>query len=212
MTRAAQRPARLHLLAVRQGGHARTRRSTTPPSSGCAASPPLLRADLRGSGVGVTTVFPGFIRDAGMFADAEVKLPAGVGTRTPGATSPTPSSPAIERNTRRDRRRTAAAAPEHGVREPCAGDGRHGSRGASARMRSPARWPPASATSAEPSDSEERLLTLRLPPSSPRPSVRSDARCRSCRGLRVPCFARTHRVAYRVSPSRARRSRSCCGA
>lgn len=42
-----------------------------------------LRADLRTSGVGVSCVFPGFIRDAGMFADAGVKLPAGVGTRTP---------------------------------------------------------------------------------------------------------------------------------
>jgi short-subunit dehydrogenase len=42
-----------------------------------------LRADLRASGVGVSAVFPGFIRDAGMFADAEVKLPPGVGTRTP---------------------------------------------------------------------------------------------------------------------------------
>lgn len=42
-----------------------------------------LRADLHGSGVGVTTVFPGFISDAGMFADADVKLPPGVGTRTP---------------------------------------------------------------------------------------------------------------------------------
>jgi uncharacterized protein len=42
-----------------------------------------VRADLRESGVGVTTVFPGFIRDAGMFADAGVKLPAGVGTSTP---------------------------------------------------------------------------------------------------------------------------------
>jgi uncharacterized protein len=42
-----------------------------------------LRADLHGSGVGVTTVFPGFISDAGMFADADVKLPSGVGTRTP---------------------------------------------------------------------------------------------------------------------------------
>jgi short-subunit dehydrogenase len=28
-------------------------------------------------------VFPGFIRDAGMFADSEVKLPPGVGTRAP---------------------------------------------------------------------------------------------------------------------------------
>jgi short-subunit dehydrogenase len=42
-----------------------------------------LRADLRSRGVGVSTVFPGFIRDAGMFADAEVKLPPGVGTRRP---------------------------------------------------------------------------------------------------------------------------------
>jgi short-subunit dehydrogenase len=42
-----------------------------------------LRADLRDRGVGVSTVFPGFIRDAGMFADAGVKLPPGVGTRTP---------------------------------------------------------------------------------------------------------------------------------
>jgi short-subunit dehydrogenase len=42
-----------------------------------------LRADLHGSGVGVSAVFPGFIREAGMFADSGVKLPVGVGTRTP---------------------------------------------------------------------------------------------------------------------------------
>jgi uncharacterized protein len=42
-----------------------------------------LRADMRTSGIGVSAVFPGFIRDAGMFADADVKLPAGVGTRSP---------------------------------------------------------------------------------------------------------------------------------
>jgi short-subunit dehydrogenase len=42
-----------------------------------------LRQDLYGTGVGVTTVFPGFIRDAGMFAEAGVKLPPGVGTRSP---------------------------------------------------------------------------------------------------------------------------------
>ncbi len=34
-----------------------------------------MRAELHGTGVGVSTVFPGFIRDAGMFADAGVKLP-----------------------------------------------------------------------------------------------------------------------------------------
>lgn len=42
-----------------------------------------LREDLRPHGVGVSTVFPGFIRDAGMFAEADVKLPRGVATRTP---------------------------------------------------------------------------------------------------------------------------------
>jgi len=42
-----------------------------------------LRADLRASGVGVSAIFPGFIRDAGMFADAGVKLPPGIGTRSP---------------------------------------------------------------------------------------------------------------------------------
>ena len=43
-----------------------------------------LGSDLRGTGVGVTTVFPGFIREAGMFHDARVRLPPWVGTRTPG--------------------------------------------------------------------------------------------------------------------------------
>jgi short-subunit dehydrogenase len=42
-----------------------------------------MREDLRGHGVGVSTVFPGFIRDAGMFADSGVTLPPGVGTRSP---------------------------------------------------------------------------------------------------------------------------------
>lgn len=42
-----------------------------------------LREDMRDPGVGVSTVFPGFIRDAGMFAEAGVKLPRGVKTRSP---------------------------------------------------------------------------------------------------------------------------------
>ncbi len=42
-----------------------------------------LRADLRPNGVGVSAIFPGFIRDAGMYADTGVKLTPGVGTRTP---------------------------------------------------------------------------------------------------------------------------------
>lgn len=44
-----------------------------------------LREDLAGarSGVGVSVVMPGFIRDAGMFADSGAKAPPGTGTATP---------------------------------------------------------------------------------------------------------------------------------
>lgn len=42
-----------------------------------------LRQDLDGSGVGVTLVSPGFIRDAGMFAEGGVDLPKGVRTKSP---------------------------------------------------------------------------------------------------------------------------------
>lgn len=42
-----------------------------------------LRADLAPSGVGVSLVSPGFIREAGMFADAGAKPPPGMGTATP---------------------------------------------------------------------------------------------------------------------------------
>ena len=42
-----------------------------------------LRQDLHGTGVGVSTVFPGFIRDAGMFAEHVATLPKGVGTSSP---------------------------------------------------------------------------------------------------------------------------------
>jgi short-subunit dehydrogenase len=56
-----------------------------------------LRADLRSSGVGVSAVFPGFIRDAGMFADAGVELPAGVGTASPEDVA-SATVQAIERN------------------------------------------------------------------------------------------------------------------
>jgi uncharacterized protein len=42
-----------------------------------------LRADLARRGVGVSVVFPGFIRDAGMFHDSGTVLPKGVGTSTP---------------------------------------------------------------------------------------------------------------------------------
>jgi short-subunit dehydrogenase len=42
-----------------------------------------LRGDLAPRGVGVSVVFPGFIRDAGMFHESGAKLPKGVGTSTP---------------------------------------------------------------------------------------------------------------------------------
>jgi short-subunit dehydrogenase len=42
-----------------------------------------LREDLRADGVGVSVILPGFIRDAGMFADSRATLPPWVGTRSP---------------------------------------------------------------------------------------------------------------------------------
>jgi short-subunit dehydrogenase len=42
-----------------------------------------LRAELAGSGVGVSIVMPGFVSEAGLYADAAVKLPFYVGTRRP---------------------------------------------------------------------------------------------------------------------------------
>lgn len=42
-----------------------------------------LREDLAGERVGVSVIEPGFVRDAGMFVEAEGKLPPGVRTVTP---------------------------------------------------------------------------------------------------------------------------------
>jgi short-subunit dehydrogenase len=42
-----------------------------------------LREDLRKQNIGVSVVLPGFISDAGLFADANVRLPVGVRTRPP---------------------------------------------------------------------------------------------------------------------------------
>lgn len=44
-----------------------------------------LRSDLHGTGVGVSVIFPGFVRDAGMFADSGATLPFGVRTVSPDA-------------------------------------------------------------------------------------------------------------------------------
>ena len=42
-----------------------------------------MRQDLHGSGVGVSAVFPGFVRDAGMFAASNTAPPPGAGTVSP---------------------------------------------------------------------------------------------------------------------------------
>jgi short-subunit dehydrogenase len=56
-----------------------------------------LRADLHRTGVGVSCVFPGFIREAGIFADSNVKIPPGIGTRSPSDVARAVAR-AIERN------------------------------------------------------------------------------------------------------------------
>jgi short-subunit dehydrogenase len=56
-----------------------------------------LRADLNPKGVGVSLVSPGFIREAGMFADAGAKPPPGMGTSTPDQVGAA-TVRAIERN------------------------------------------------------------------------------------------------------------------
>jgi short-subunit dehydrogenase len=51
--------------------------------AGLRAFATSLRQDLHGTGVGVSTIFPGPIRDAGMWAEGGATPPFGVGTRTP---------------------------------------------------------------------------------------------------------------------------------
>ena len=57
-----------------------------------------LREDLRPAGIGVSVVSPGFVREAGMFADAGSKPPPGLGTTTPKKVGK-----AVARAIRRDR-------------------------------------------------------------------------------------------------------------
>jgi short-subunit dehydrogenase len=56
-----------------------------------------LREDMRPHGVGVSVVSPGFVRGAGMWADAEVKPPPMIGTTTPEKVGRAVAQ-AIERN------------------------------------------------------------------------------------------------------------------
>jgi short-subunit dehydrogenase len=82
-------------MIARQRGHlvfisSLNGRAATPASSLYSAAKFGLRGfalgirqDLRADHVGVSLVHPGFIREAGLFADAGVELPRGVGTRSP---------------------------------------------------------------------------------------------------------------------------------
>jgi short-subunit dehydrogenase len=63
-----------------------------------------LRQELHGTGVGVSTIFPGPIRDAGMLADTGVTLPRGFGT-----SSPEDVARAVARAIERDKPETTVA-------------------------------------------------------------------------------------------------------
>jgi short-subunit dehydrogenase len=65
------------------------------------------RQDLRGTGVSASLVLPGFIRDAGMFADAAVDPPLGMGTGTPAQVGG-----AVVRAIERDRAEVVVAPPQ----------------------------------------------------------------------------------------------------
>jgi short-subunit dehydrogenase len=75
-----------HLLFVSSlSGHAATTRSSVYSATkfGLRGFALCLREDLRGTGVGVSVVSPGLIREAGMFADSGARPPPGLGTGTP---------------------------------------------------------------------------------------------------------------------------------
>jgi short-subunit dehydrogenase len=89
-----------HLLFVSSlAGKAATAQSTMYNATkfGLRGFALALRTDLRAQGVGVSLVCPGFIRDAGLFADSGASLPPGVGTRSPEDVARAVAE-AIERN------------------------------------------------------------------------------------------------------------------
>ncbi len=65
-----------------------------------------LRIDLHDAGVGVSCVLPGFISEAGLFAESGVRLPFGVGTRAPEDVAR-----AVAQAIERDRAEVQVAAP-----------------------------------------------------------------------------------------------------
>ncbi|PZS12647.1 MAG: oxidoreductase [Pseudonocardiales bacterium] len=65
------------------------------------------RQDLHGTGVGVSVVLPGFISDAGMFAESGTELPKGIRTSTPEDVAS-----AVVKTIVRDRAEIVVAPPE----------------------------------------------------------------------------------------------------
>ena len=143
--RARARAPGLHLLPVRQGRERRRGHLL-----GHEVRPARLRRRAqRGPDRerrGRTTVFPGFISDAGMFAEAGTKLPPGVGTRTPEAVADAVVRGIEDGKAELD---VAPLAVRVGAR-PGASRPRRWARssGGWGRSRSPTRWPPDSAPSA----------------------------------------------------------------
>jgi len=97
--RAAIILAALHQVRDERAGEAPTAGSSLYNATkfGLRGFAGALRAELHGTGVGVSTLFPGFIRDAGMFHVTGVKLPFGVGTKSPRHVAEA-TLEAIERN------------------------------------------------------------------------------------------------------------------
>ena len=121
------RALRLYVVAVGPGGTngASLYSATKFGLRGFAGG---LRADLHGSGIGVSVMFPGFVREAGMFADTGATLPPGVGTVTPEAVAD-----AVVRAIRQEQGRSSGGAhypPDAGLpgRRPGAPDCRRPSR------------------------------------------------------------------------------------
>ena len=132
-------PGREGRGADRLHRHASTGKAATPRTAVyCATKFGLrgfalaLREDLHPKGVGVSLVMPGFIREAGMFAESGAKPPPGLGT-----TPPKKVGEAVVTAIRRDRAEvepaTRAAADRDRHRPPP--PGARGARSAPRRRR-----------------------------------------------------------------------------
>ena len=135
-----------------------------------------LRQDLEAHGVGVSCVFPGFVRDAGMFASSGASLPPGVGTVTPEAVAAA-NREGDRAEPRGDRRRPARAPARRAVAGVAPGLSASVQRG-SAATASRATSPTASASGAE------RMALTEPRPRAPRAGAGRDAcaraRCSPC--------------------------------